>query len=87
MIETKMKRHCTIQSEEINIKCKRKHFTSIKVQVRHSDTGRITWQTWHLCQFHFGLFLNEKGEGWYTWYIKKPFKKAFVIDFKIVGAI
>jgi len=68
-------------------RCQRRYYACIKAKVQHSDTGRITSQTWHLCQLHYSLFIRDKGEGYYAWYKGKPFKKAHVIDFYFIEAI
>lgn len=81
------KRKCLIVMGEKKIRCGRKYFSSLRVQVRHSDTGRITWQTWHLCKLHFHLFIEDKGKGYYRFYTKKPYKKALVIDYRFIGGI
>lgn len=66
-------------------RCQRRYYASIKAKVQHSDTGRITSQSWHLCELHYFLFLRDQGQGYYTWYHKRPYKKAFVIDYQILG--
>ena len=67
--------------------CKREYYASLKVRVQHSDTGRITYQTWHLCKLHFKWALQGQMKDWYTWYPKQPFKKAFVLNFTIIDNI
>lgn len=80
------KLQCRIHPENME-KCTLQYYASIKVRVKHSDTGRETHQTWHLCKIHYNRFLNDKGENWYSWYKKKPFKIAEVIDYAIVGYV
>lgn len=66
---------------ENGARCKRKYFASLKAKVRHSDTGRLTFQRWDLCRLHYQQALENEMKGYYTWYKKKPFKKAIVIEF------
>lgn len=62
-------------------RCKHKYFASLLTKVRHSDTGRLTNQRWDLCQEHYNQAINDEMKGYYTWYKKKPFKTAVVIEF------
>lgn len=79
-----VKRKCHMHPED-GERCKRKYYAPIKVKVQHSDTGRITYQTWHLCGLHYFLFLRDQGKGYYTWYHKRPHKKAFAIDYQTMS--
>lgn len=80
------KKQCRINPED-GKQCKRAYYASLKVKVKHSDTGRVTFQTWDLCKLHYTLFLRDKGEGYYSWYSKKPYKIANVIDYQQIGVI
>lgn len=63
-------------------KCSDDAFAKLPVTVQHSDTGKITKQTWILCGYHLERFIKTKGNGWHAWYTKKPFKKAHVIGYE-----
>lgn len=51
-------------------RCKATVFVLFKVKVFHPNSGRETWQTWHLCEEHAKEFQERKGEGYFTHYHK-----------------
>ncbi len=68
-------------------RCKTTSFAPIKVNLIHSDTGRKSKQTWHLCKKHFNIFMNTQGEGWEAVYLKKPNKRAIVTGYQILDSL
>jgi hypothetical protein len=77
------KKVCHIRDEG-EPRCQGEYFVSLKVDVIHSDTGRKTRQTWAFCQKHFEAFMKDNGEEWFTWYHRKPYKRAFVTGYKVI---
>lgn len=68
-------------------RCKILSFVPVKVDLIHSDTGRKSKQTWHLCEKHFAEFMETEGDGWEAVYLKKPNKRALVTGYQIVDCL
>ena len=71
---------CQIKPKE-GKPCKDDIVFTFRAKVEHEPSGRITWQTWKLCGYHWTWFHREKGKGWHRWY-KDPNHLAFVIDYE-----
>lgn len=81
-----MMKNCKMQPQD-GKRCQREYFATLKTTVRHSDTGRKSHQHWHLCEKHYFEALETNMEGYYSWYKRKPNKKAFVISFVVMDQI